>query len=138
MPVRGGERSRGGCQAPTSLRTCRRRCRGSIASTLPDSGWSPAEACPWRPCPVVTSSRSSAQRRAGSSERRSPSIASCADLARALLNADPVRMKYDARVANDLDPTTRILKWRFLVVGGVLVSAALIGTGGFHLIEGWP
>jgi len=47
-------------------------------------------------------------------------------------------MNYDARVANDLDPTTRILKWRFLVVGGVLVSAALIGTVGFHLIEGWP
>src|SRR4029078_7080209 len=47
-------------------------------------------------------------------------------------------MKYDARVANDLDPTTRILKWRFLVVGGVLVSAALIGTVGFRLIEGWP
>ena len=47
-------------------------------------------------------------------------------------------MNYDARVANDLDPTTRILKWRLLVVGGVLVSAALIGTVGFHLIEGWP
>ena len=47
-------------------------------------------------------------------------------------------MNYDARVASDLDPTTRILKWRFLVVGGVLVSAALIGTVGFHLIEGWP
>src|SRR6188508_213085 len=47
-------------------------------------------------------------------------------------------MNYDARVANDLDPTTRILKWRLLVVAGVLVSAALIGTVGVHLVEGWP
>ena len=36
------------------------------------------------------------------------------------------------------DPATRILKWRFLAVAGVLVAAAAIGTVGFHLIEGWP
>ena len=48
------------------------------------------------------------------------------------------RMDYDPRVATDLDPTTRILKWRFLAVGGVLLLAALIGTAGFHLVEEWP
>ena len=36
------------------------------------------------------------------------------------------------------DPATRILKWRFLAVAGVLVAAAAIGTVGFHFIEGWP
>jgi voltage-gated potassium channel len=41
-------------------------------------------------------------------------------------------------VATELDPATRILKWRFLAIGSVLVSAAVIGTVGFHLIEGWP
>jgi voltage-gated potassium channel len=47
-------------------------------------------------------------------------------------------MDYDARVASELDPATRILKRRFLAIGLVLVSAAVIGTIGFHLIEGWP
>jgi voltage-gated potassium channel len=47
-------------------------------------------------------------------------------------------MDYDAAVPSDLDRTTNILKWRFLLVGGVLLSAAMIGTIGFHLIEGWP
>ena len=46
-------------------------------------------------------------------------------------------MDYDSRVASDLDPTARILKWRLLAVGGVLLLAALIGTAGFHLVEGW-
>jgi voltage-gated potassium channel len=47
-------------------------------------------------------------------------------------------MDYDARVASELDPATRILKRRLLAIGAVLVSAALIGTTGFHVIEGWP
>jgi voltage-gated potassium channel len=47
-------------------------------------------------------------------------------------------MDYDARVASELDPPTRILRRRLLAIGAVLVSAALIGTTGFHLIEGWP
>jgi voltage-gated potassium channel len=47
-------------------------------------------------------------------------------------------MDYDARVASELDPATGILKWRFLAIGGVLVSAGVIGTIGFHFIEGWP
>jgi len=47
-------------------------------------------------------------------------------------------MDYDARVAGELDPTTTILKWRVLAVGGVLVAAALIGTAGFRIVEGWP
>jgi len=50
----------------------------------------------------------------------------------------PVRMDYDARVASKPDPVTRILKRRLLAIGAVLVSAALIGTTGFHVIEGWP
>ena len=41
-------------------------------------------------------------------------------------------------VAGEPDPTTTILKWRVLAVGGVLVSAALIGTAGFRIVEGWP
>src|SRR6187397_3715975 len=41
-------------------------------------------------------------------------------------------------VAGEPDPTTTILKWRVLAVGGVLVAAALIGTAGFHLVEEWP
>ena len=47
-------------------------------------------------------------------------------------------MDYDARVAGELDSTTTILKWRVLAVGGVLVAAALIGTAGFRIVEGWP
>jgi voltage-gated potassium channel len=41
-------------------------------------------------------------------------------------------------VSSDLDRTTGILKWRLLTIGGVLASAASIGTVGFYLIEGWP
>ena len=47
-------------------------------------------------------------------------------------------MNYDAGVPRELDRTASILKWRILAVGGVLVSAASIGTVGFYLIEGWP
>jgi voltage-gated potassium channel len=47
-------------------------------------------------------------------------------------------MEYDAPVRSDLDRTAGILRWRFLAVGGVLVSATLIGTLGFRLVEGWP
>jgi voltage-gated potassium channel len=50
----------------------------------------------------------------------------------------PSHLDYDARVASDLDPTSRILKWRFLAIAGVLLTAAVIGTAGFHLVEGWP
>ena len=35
------------------------------------------------------------------------------------------------------DRTAGNLRWRFLAVGGVLVSAMLIGTLGFRLVEGW-
>jgi voltage-gated potassium channel len=41
-------------------------------------------------------------------------------------------------VGADLDRTGRTFWWRFLVVVGVLLSATLIGTLGFHLVEGWP
>jgi len=47
-------------------------------------------------------------------------------------------MEYDAPVRSDLDRTAGIFRWRLLVVGGVLVSATLIGTLGFRLVEGWP
>jgi voltage-gated potassium channel len=47
-------------------------------------------------------------------------------------------MEYDARVRSDFDRTLGILGWRFLAVGGVLVSAMLTGTVGFFLVEGWP
>ena len=47
-------------------------------------------------------------------------------------------MECDAPVRNDLDRTAGIFRWRLLVVGGVLVSAMLIGTLGFRLVEGWP
>ncbi len=46
--------------------------------------------------------------------------------------------KSDARLRSDLDRTAGILRWRFLAVGGVLVSATLLGTFGFRLVEGWP
>jgi voltage-gated potassium channel len=41
-------------------------------------------------------------------------------------------------VHSDHDHTAGILRRRFLVVGGVLVSAMLMGTLGFRLVEGWP
>jgi voltage-gated potassium channel len=47
-------------------------------------------------------------------------------------------MEYDAPVRSDIDRTAGILRWRFLAVGGVLVSATLIGMLGFRLVEGWP
>lgn len=47
-------------------------------------------------------------------------------------------MEYDAPVRSDLDRTTGVLKRRFLTIAGVLVSAMLVGTAGFRLIEGWP
>jgi voltage-gated potassium channel len=47
-------------------------------------------------------------------------------------------MDYDARVVSERDPATRVVKWRFLAIGGVLVSVAAMGTVGFHFIEGWP
>ena len=47
-------------------------------------------------------------------------------------------MDYDARVAGELDPTTSILKWRVLAVGGVLLAAGVVGTVGFRVVEGWP
>ena len=37
-----------------------------------------------------------------------------------------------------IDSTTQILIRRFLVVGGVLAGATLVGTTGFRLVEGWP
>jgi voltage-gated potassium channel len=40
-------------------------------------------------------------------------------------------------VRGDLDRTTGVLRWRFLIITGVLVSATLVGTLGFHVIEGW-
>jgi voltage-gated potassium channel len=47
-------------------------------------------------------------------------------------------MEYDARVAGDLDRTARTFAWRLLIIVGVLLSATLIGTLGFRLVEGWP
>lgn len=47
-------------------------------------------------------------------------------------------MDYHARVSSDLDRTAAILTRRFLAVGAVLVSATVIGTIGFRLVEGWP
>ena len=47
-------------------------------------------------------------------------------------------MEYHARVRVDLDRTTGTLRRRFLTIAGVLLSATLIGTLGFHLVEGWP
>jgi voltage-gated potassium channel len=47
-------------------------------------------------------------------------------------------MDYDAGVPSDLDRTASILRWRFLAIGGVLLSAGVIGTIGFRLIEQWP
>jgi voltage-gated potassium channel len=49
-----------------------------------------------------------------------------------------VRLDYDARVSSDLDRTAATLRWRVLAVAGVLVSATVIGTLGFRLVEGWP
>ena len=46
-------------------------------------------------------------------------------------------MAYDAPVKSDLDRTAGILRWRFLAVGGVLLSAIVLGTLGFRLVEGW-
>jgi len=46
-------------------------------------------------------------------------------------------MEYDARVRSDLDRTSGTLTWRFLAVASVLLSAILIGTLGFRLVEGW-
>jgi voltage-gated potassium channel len=48
------------------------------------------------------------------------------------------RVDYHARVRSDLDRTVKTLKWRFLAIAGVLLSATLIGTLGFRLVEGWP
>jgi voltage-gated potassium channel len=42
------------------------------------------------------------------------------------------------RVRSDFDRTTRILRWRLVTVGAVLVGAVVIGTLGFRLVEGWP
>jgi voltage-gated potassium channel len=42
------------------------------------------------------------------------------------------------RVRTDLDRTTRILRWRFIAIGSVLVGAVVIGTLGFRLVEAWP
>jgi voltage-gated potassium channel len=42
------------------------------------------------------------------------------------------------RVRSDFDRATRILRWRFMAIGGVLVGAMVIGTLGFRLVEGWP
>ena len=44
---------------------------------------------------------------------------------------------YDARVRGSLDRTARTLWWRLLIVAAVLVSAILLGTLGFVLVEGW-
>jgi voltage-gated potassium channel len=46
-------------------------------------------------------------------------------------------MEYDARVRGDVDRTAKTLLWRVLVIAGVLLSATVIGTLGFHLVEGW-
>jgi voltage-gated potassium channel len=47
-------------------------------------------------------------------------------------------LEYDARVAGDVTRATGTLGWRVLAIAGVLVSATLIGTIGFRLVEGWP
>lgn len=39
---------------------------------------------------------------------------------------------------SDPNHTAGILRWRLLVVGGVLASAITTGTLGFRLVEGWP
>ena len=44
---------------------------------------------------------------------------------------------YDARVRGSLDRTAATLWWRLLIVAAVLVSAILLGTLGFVLVEGW-
>jgi voltage-gated potassium channel len=41
-------------------------------------------------------------------------------------------------VRTALDSTTDILKRRFLAVATVLLTATLVGTLGFRLVEGWP
>jgi voltage-gated potassium channel len=46
-------------------------------------------------------------------------------------------MEYDAWVRGDVDRTARTFLWRLLIIAGVLLSATLIGTLGFHLVEGW-
>jgi voltage-gated potassium channel len=46
-------------------------------------------------------------------------------------------MEYHACVRVDLERTTGTLRWRFLIVTGVLAADALIGTLGFRFIEGW-
>ena len=48
------------------------------------------------------------------------------------------RLAYDARVKALLERTAGSLWRRVLIVAGVLVSAVLIGTLGFRLVEGWP
>jgi voltage-gated potassium channel len=40
-------------------------------------------------------------------------------------------------VSSELDSTTYILGRRFLTIGGVLTAAAVVGTLGFRLVEGW-
>jgi len=47
-------------------------------------------------------------------------------------------MGYDAQVRSDLDRTAGALRWRFLAVAGVLLSAIVLGTVGFAFVEGWP
>lgn len=39
---------------------------------------------------------------------------------------------------SDVDRTAVTLLWRLLIVAGVLMTATLIGTLGFHFVEGWP
>jgi voltage-gated potassium channel len=41
-------------------------------------------------------------------------------------------------VRSDVDRTAVTLLWRLLIVAGVLMTATLIGTLGFHFVEGWP
>ena len=38
---------------------------------------------------------------------------------------------------SEFDRTAQTLRWRFLVVAGVLLAAIVIGTLGFRLVEGW-
>jgi voltage-gated potassium channel len=47
-------------------------------------------------------------------------------------------LNYDAHVRSDLDRTAKVLLWRVLAIGSVLVTATLVGTLGFHFIERWP
>ena len=53
-------------------------------------------------------------------------------------NGHLLHLEYDARVRGDFDRTAGILRWRLLAVAGVLMSATVIGTLGFRLVEGWP